>query len=537
MLRITIIGLIINLFIISSYGKNIKPEKKKENKNPLSMIEIGDEPAIVINGVRITIGQAIVQAIEKNHDLLSGAYDVAMTDSMYKQFQKKYSIFLNSDVGLKYSENPESTAMLYGTDRKTVDGTISAFKIFSTGTQLTAGLKHEYTKSTLTPFKLHGHDETTGEYIPYPPTSFGSPEYHMPVFFVSVQQELLKNAFGYEDRRLLKIMKNSTKMQREAIFEGLSMVVLGIIAEYWTLVVDRLNLANAELQLQETKNVRNITARNVRIGLADSFNSNYYNALVAGAEASLAAAKQKYRNSLRSFLTTVNLDEKIDVSGSAIFTGKQPEVNIEDVLKVAYKKRADYNNSILMVENAKMDLEINENNLMPSVIAELNISSLSQDESLGSSYSDTASGEYPAIEARLKLSYPLDDTDQKIKERNARFKLKQAKIKLEQTKRKVKDDIINKVEGIRTSYKLYTKAKEARKQSEIFYNKMLTNMRRGRLNAAVVKNGIDAIVQGRKGELESLVYFNISLLQLDVAKNRLFEKYQINVDKYIPKYK
>jgi len=521
-------------------------QETKTSKNPLAMIEIGSEPAVVIGGIKISIGQAIVQAIEKNHDILSGAYDVAMTDSPYEQFQKKYSIFLNGDIGMKYSENPGSTAMFYGKDRKTIDGSISLFKIFSSGTQVAAGLKHEFAKSTydIIELSLHSHYDQDGilhmDTAPTPidvPLSFGYPETHMPVFFVSVQQELLKNAFGYEDRRLLKIMENASKMQKEAILEGLSMVVLGVIAEYWTVVVDRLNLANSELQLEETKNVRNITARNVRLGLADSFNLNYYNALVAGAEAAVAMAEQKYKNSLRSFLTTVNLDENIDLSGSAVFNGTLPGLSVEEALKNAYKRRADYNNALLAVENARMDLEIKSNGAMPSVVAQLNFTSMSQDPSLGTAYSDTASAEYPSIEARVKLSYPLDDKEQIINERNAKYKLKQARIKLEQTKRRVKDDVIGKVEQIETSFMLYQKASEARKQAEIFYWKMIESMRRGRLTAAVVKNGIDAIVQGRQKELEALVYFNISLLQLDVAQNRLFEKYNIDVDKYIPKDK
>jgi hypothetical protein len=84
---------------------------------------------------------------------------------------------------------------------------------------------------------------------------------------------------------------------------------------------------------------------------------------------------------------------------------------------------------------------------------------------------------------------------------------------------------------------VYLKAIEARRQSELFYQGMLTNLRRGKITSAVAKNGLDALVQSREQELQALVGYNISLLQFDVARNVLFEKYKIDVDKYIPKDK
>ncbi len=50
-----------------------------------------------------------------------------------------------------------------------------------------------------------------------------------------------------------------------------------------------------------------------------------------------------------------------------------------------------------------------------------------------------------------------------------------------------------------------------------------------------MKNGLDAMVASRQQELEALVQYNVSLLQLDLATNSLFERFNINVDKYIPK--
>lgn len=491
-------------------------------------VQLADEAAVIIGGVKITLGDAIKQAIKQNYDILGGSYDVAMADTYYQQFQKKYSIFLNAEGGYKYAKYPDALALFEGKKTHTLDMQVALTKIFSSGTMVTAGVKHDYSNKTQLEFPAGS---------PITSDMFGPSETNMPVFFLSIQQELLKNFFGKNDRDLQKQLKNATIMQKEQIIAMLSMVVVGVIADYWNVAVNKVKVDNAELNLKETRRVRNIMVRNVRLGLADSFNTNYYNMLVSGAEASLVQAKQEYRNALRKFLTTVNMSDTVDVAGTVILTNTLPAVNEAAALKSAYEKRADFRSAKLALENARMDLSIKKNEGLPSLTAEVNANTMGYNQNFGTSYGDAGKFSYPGIEARLKLSYPLDDREAKINERNARFKLKQAKISLNKTRRTVRDEMKTSMETIQTSHTLYTKAHNARVQAEAFYYKMLKNLRRGRLDSATVKNGLDAMTQTRQNELQALIYFNLSLLQFEVAKNELWEKYNINVDDYIPKDK
>ncbi len=512
---------------IYSEEKKKEPEKKSEESKISVIIE--DEPAVIIGGFKLTLGQAIRQAIEQNHVILSGKYDVAMTDSLYRTFQKKYSIFLNAGSGIKYQEYPESLAMMSGKDRTTLDASLALAKMFRSGTTLSAGISNEYARTTYDPLVLDLGDGNTL------PLQFGLDRSYTPVAFVSIQQELLKNSFGFSERRQEKILKNMAKMQKEQVLSMLSMVVLGVIADYWNVILQKKNTLNAKFLLTETRKVRYIIGRNVKFGLADSFNINYYNLLVAGSEARLTASKQKYRDTLRNFLTAVNMDEKMELSGSVILTDKLPELNLEAELKTAFQKRADYSNAKLNLENAKYDVEIQEKDSMPSLTAELNIATMGQRENAVDSSSDAAAFNYPSFEARIRLSHPLDDSEQKIKLRNALYRLKQAKINLQKTERTVRDEIAGRVENIKTAHEIYEKSKRARIEAEAFYYKMLGSLRRGRLDTATVKNGIDAMVESRQSELESLIFYNISLLRLVIAKNQLWEKYMIDVEKYIPR--
>ncbi len=499
-----------------------KPDPERE-KRPIK-IELAEEPALVLGSMRITLGQAMIWAVRQNFDMMSVSYDVAMVDTSYNQFLKKFAPVLSAEGGGSFVKFPPSQSTFAGKNAVSVDGTVSLYKNFSSGTTLAAGLSHQYQDI-----------QRGGGMSSLFSSSMGPANVHRPSVFVSVQQELLRNAFGINDRRLGAILKNSAKMQKEGILFQLSLVIVQVIGEYWNTVITKVSLENAELQVKETKKVRDITARNAAYGLADNYTLNMYNSMLAGAEANLVMTRQKYREALRSFLATINVDDTTDVTGIAVFSNRYPEIDIEEALRTAYKNRADYAIAVMSLENAKMGKSLAENSSLPSIIAEINAASRGEKEKIASSYGDIGSFRYPAVEGKLKLSYPIGDKDLYTRERNARFKVRQAEIQLEKYRRKVKDDIMNVADGIENGYRLYMKATEARKQSELFYRGMLRDLGLGRLNSAVVKNGLDALVQSREMELQALVAYNVALLQYDVARNVLFEKYGIDVEQYIPR--
>ncbi len=489
-------------------------------------IELAEEPALVLGNMKITLSQAIVWAVKQNYDMLAVSYEVAMLDTQYNQFLKRFSTYLNAEGGAAYSRNVPSQRTFAGTDVTQAKINATVAKRFMSGTTLAGGVEYEYDamnrKGGLSSMLFSG--------------MYGPSHPHKPGLFISVQQDLLKNAFGINDRMTKEILANESKKQKDKIVFTLSLIVVQVIGEYWTTVMDKVSLENAELQVRETKKVRDITARNAAYGLADDYTLGMYNSMLAGAEAKLAMARQKYRESLRAFLSTINVDENMDVTGTAVFTNRYPSINVEEALKTAYRKRADYLNAVRDLESAKSGLKIAENNSLPSLVASINGRLTSENNSFAGAFSDDLGQfKYPQIQGKLMLSHPLDDNELYIQERNARFRIKQATLQLDKYKRTVKDDILNAVDNIDTSYRLYQKAMEARRQSEIFYRGMLRDLGLGRLNSAVVKNGLDALVQSREMELQALVGYNVSLLMFDVSRNILFEKYNIEVDNYIPK--
>jgi hypothetical protein len=508
----TFIFLFLCIFWINIVEAEVLSNKQLPTKIKSVNIELSDHAAFIIDGKKVTLGEAIHLVLENNRDTLTGAYEVAMSDSQYLKLKGKYSPVFNLEGGTGYQKYPDIVTPIYGIEQKTWDVSSSLSKMFSTGTTISAGIGHLQTE------------------IDWPPRS----EFHSPAIFVSLQQELFKNSFGYIDRRHLKINKNLGQMKREHLLFQLSGLVIEAVLDYWTVIINMSALDNAELQLKETRQLRSIMAENVKLGISEEFELNYYNTLVALSESNTINTRQNFSDSLKKLLRTLNIDD-VELTGTVVLSDKLPAIDNEQVLTYAYEKRADYNNAILNFQNAKMNLQIYKNEGLPSVTAEVNASSLAQGENSNDAYSDISSTKYPSWEARLMLTYPLFDTAGKTNFRDAKYQLEQAKLQMAKYKRLVKDDVSTSIEHIQTFFNLYKKTNEARFQSEIYYRKLRDSLKKGRFTSAVVKNGLDTMIESRHSELEALVHYNITLFKFHLAKNDLFDQYNINVDDYLPK--
>ena len=510
--------------------QEVEKISEEEKKYPPIKVLYANEPAIIMDGIQITIGEAIRTAIQRNHDIITGSYEVAMASSDYEKFQKKYSTFLAADSSLKHSKYPNSLAAYTGENETKITTSAALQKMFSSGTTFSGGIKHEYSskKGGNTPIPTNGGDS----FYMVPP---GTTSSHQPILFASVKQELLKNSFGYSDRRLEKMLKNIGEMKKAQTISGLSGIVVSVIADYWAMVTKRTALDNAILKLKETRKVRAIVRQNIKYGLSEKFELNYYNALVAGAEATVEISKKEFRDARRDIILAANLKDSTMIGNTVILKNSAPKINTIQALSDAYEKRADYLSNKLQLKNAKLQKEIYTNDALPSLTAEVIVSSMANDESIGSAYGDTATANSPAIEGKIALTYPLDDAEQKTNSRNGTYQLKQAKVQLNKTKIKIKHDVTSAIENINTSYNLYKKLKKARIEAAASYYKLLRSMRKGRFSAATVKTAQDAYLDSKQRELESLIGYNISFLQFEITKNTLFEKFNIDVNKYIPK--
>ena len=484
-----------------------------------------EEQTISVSGYSLNIKDAIKLVLKNNLTLRAAKYDVIMSDTAPETFQKKYAPVIEAEAGYQFQKLPISGSTVFSGDEfKQWQISTSISKLFSTGTMVSAGIKETLTDS---------NDEAFGN----PAIGFYKPQdpaLHKPSLFFSIRQEILKNTFGFSEKKMQKILENRAQMQREALLSQLSTLVVGALVDYWQVSIQKSALDNAKRQLESTKNIRDIINRNTRLGLAEKFDLNQYNSLVAAAESRLYLTEQAYKEALRKLLRTVNLPPETKISGVTNLSDDLPENLILDKsLEAAYQKRADYKNSQLEIETSELEQAMHENNALPSITANFSMSTLGQDESFSPALGSSLSAEYPSWQASIKVSYPLWDKELKTNNRNADLKLKQSKIKHEQLSIEIRDEVINRLERVRLQHLVLSKLRNVRAESEKYYDLLLKRTKQGRFNSIALKNALDSIFNAKQQELEALVQYNVALLQFDLAKNEIFEKYEINIEELL----
>ena len=505
----------INGFIYSA--ENTKNNKTMpENTTP----ETGNSSETHLN---LTLESAIQLVLNNNLTLKSAKYDVLMSDSDFMTYLQKYSIRLNADGSYLNQQVPLSgMASSFGGDKSLqYDAGISLSKIFSTGTMLSLGIKEN----------LYDQNDKVIKGL----KSTEDPAYHKPSLFVSIQQEFLKNAFGMADRKNMEILKNITEIKKDNYIYQLSVLIVSALVDYWQLIIQESALKNHHLGLNATEQIRDIVGRNAAYGLTDSFELNQYQAMVAAAKSRLALGKFHRNQAMRKLLRTINMPADTKIQGVTELTEKLPDLDLQKSIDLAFKKRNDYKNALRDMEISELNQAIANNNSLPSLTGFFTISTMGQSDVLSSAFGDVFSAKYPTWKAGITISYPLWDKGIKTSIRNADYKVQQSRIRLAQLRKEIEDDVTEKFQAVQLQYNVMINSKTMLNESQLYYEKIMQNAQRGRFNSVVVKNALDSIIDARQRLLESIVQYNIALLQFDLSRNEIFERYKIDINELLSK--
>lgn len=503
-----------------------KAETKDSQETPaLTKPEVqkANEASFNIGGVNLSIQDAIGIVLEKNLTLQAAKYDVVMSDTAARKLEKKYAPVLNAEgQHLGFSDAPfagNSRGYQY-------NGYAGISKLFATGTTVGGGYRYQQLHSEATA-------TTFGFPIAQPATTS---TFHG--YFINVQQELLKNSFGYADRKMEKIANKQAEGQRAYTVNLLSGLVVQALTDYWQVTIQKFALENAKLEEKSNRQVRAIVARNVSYGLGETYDLNNYNARVANSQAKVAMTEQSLKNATRKLLRTVNMPVDTKIEGITNLVDVLPNLDANTALKAAMEKRVDFKNAKIELEVAELQTDLYGNQALPSLSAYFNLVSNGTNQFIQfPGFAAAGSLQSPQWQVGVKASYPLWDEEVKVNQRNANMQLAQARVKLANAEQEIRDEVMTRLENVRLTHEIFQTSRTSRKESEAFYSRMLARTRTGKLNFQLVGQALENMVANRQRELEALVNFNIALLQFDLSKNEIFERYNVDVEKILAKVK
>ncbi|NCS94593.1 MAG: hypothetical protein GW761_12415, partial [Leptospira sp.] len=211
--------LIISLLTLSfcSTAETKNPEESNLiSTNDSEIIESGDianKPSITndqtVKETNLKLDEAINRALENNPNILRKKLDLAKADTNQQKNQGKYAWRAVADASIDQQKLPFNQNNIFsGTKQQTNTYNAGIEKLFSTGT---------YFKVNVNTKRF---DSNAFEDQFRTPSGFGAlgigPLYTSSVS-VTIAQDLLKNAFGYKERKTEQILENNTLILQDQL--------------------------------------------------------------------------------------------------------------------------------------------------------------------------------------------------------------------------------------------------------------------------------------------------------------------------------
>ncbi len=478
----------------------------------------------------LTMEQIVKMVLENNNLVRIQQLEILKSDTDIMKDESKYAPKIGASYEGYEKLDKSSASTIFSGDKVNQDKyTAYMNKLFSSGTYFQV-------EASDTRF-----DSNAGESFALQGTTFAKlaqPPLHTGALTLTLRQELLKNAFGYSQRRLNDIYRNKSVIQREELTQQLAQLVVKTMVDYWSLAIAEENVRTFDLLLSNTRNIRDITIGKANLGLAEGFEINQWSALTAQAESQQAGAILERNSRRRELLRTLNLDPTLELSGAATLEDKIP-TDLDEARDIAYAKehRPDIRNVRLQMENATLASEIADNSMLPSMYVGGKYSSRDQGRHTITAFNEVPHATYPESGIEFRVEMPLWDDGARVDARNARISLKQMAIQQKQLDRQVEDEIRDNLDRIKTSFDAMKKAESGVEQMTYFYTGLLVRYRQGRFTAVAVKNALDSLVQAKFGLTQARINFNISLVRYELTRNTVWKKYNVDIGEVIDRLK
>lgn len=460
-----------------------------------------------------------VQAKMSRLDLENSEYD-------WEKENGKYNFIGTLSANTQKTNNlPLPQYTLQG--REITSNTLSAglSKVFNTGT--TASLTVSDNRYETDAGKRPEQQGTIAQ-------QFAQPSLHFANLGFTLKQELLKNIFGYQQRRSLEISRRSSAARRLDAMNTLSRSVVQSLLSFWNLSLADENLKTAELLVKSVKNVKDITTSKVRMGVAEDYESGQWAALLISAENQLRQAKLEKDKVRRDLLVSLGKDPETKVNFSLVLDDSLPSLGAEDSeTEEAFQHRYDFKSLALQKQNAGTALEISKNGLLPSLYVSGTYNSREYDRNFPQSFDGIGAGRFTQNSAEIKMDYPLGNDTARAEYKNSLTQSRKMDLLLEQTKEQVKTDVRQGLQKISTTYEILEESKKNLSQAEKFYSGILPRYRYGRATSVNVKNALDLVAQARYGLMQAKVNYNSALVQYELSKGTLFRKYGMDAEEVL----
>src|SRR6267378_2303006 len=359
----------------------------------------------------------------------------------------------------------------------------------------------------------------------------------------TVSQPLLRNFGLFPNRVPILIAQRTLKQARANFTAQVNNIILGIIGDYWSVVLARENLSVQQKSLDEAQKSYDHDKKALSLGALPPLDIYRSESQVASrrvgliqAEYSLKQAADQFRRDIGADLDPAIRVLDLELTDQPAPLGDLPAMDVAAALSRALTNRPEFEAVRQQLAGDELSVRLAHNNLKPDLELSgfysrngLNNSPAGLDIGLSGSLNQTFQFTYPTYGASLSLNLPVRRHSAQANLADALVGRRQDQYQERRTAQSITLEVTNAVHSLEEA-KLTMEA--ARIAVDLGRETLHADERKYELGAEPVFFVLDAQTQLAQAELnliQAQVNFQIAVAQLDHATGDLLEHHHVQI--------
>ncbi len=454
---------------------------------------------------QISIADVTRLALENSLDIQIARIDVYKERTSLGKAKSIFDTFVNSGASYK-DDKKKSATTLSRTKTATNEYSLGVEKKLPTGSSLKIDTEHSLIDANSSSSAINNYNESS--------------------FKFSLNQSLGKNFFGLTDRSNIKITKINIDNAEYSSLDEIENTLYKAQAAYWNIVLKEEELNIKSDMLKEAEKLYSVYKENYERGTAEKGDLFAVEANMRARKNEVLIArleKEIAKNNLLFLLNEEDTHIQLEPLDSLITTLYC--VDVYETLREAVLHRRDYKIIKNKIESQNIDIKTKKNALWPEIDLEASFLKNGLASNYQDSWNETVDRNNYEFFTGITFRIPLGNRSAKADLEKAKLNKEQLLLFLKRTERLILKEINNKVKEVNS---LKNQVELLTSISELQKNKLKEEMKHlgyGRSNSDTIIRYEEDLLQASLNLASSSFKYRVSLIDLDLAKNTLLNKY------------
>lgn len=333
---------------------------------------------------------------------------------------------------------------------------------------------------------------------------------------LSFSQPLLKGAWADIDGATVRQARLRERIDTLAFRQASADLVVSVIGSYWALIGAARQVEIGEVSLQRAREQLGATRALIRAGRVASREAGRSEAAVANRELSLIRARNGLEATQFALLDILELDSAIRIRPLEALQVERKDVAFAQSYEAALRNRADFLQTRIRVDIAKIALAVARNNRLPDLAVRFN-------------WTRNDSGQTENV-VRMDATIPLTDRTPALERLRADTALRKAERSVVELREAINIEVRQAVNDVEVGLRLTDLARGSRELAEANLAVERAKFGQGLSSTFEVAASEDELVQAEQAEADAIVSYLDALTRLDRISGRTLDSWDIRVE-------